>query len=238
MSFIEVRNVEKKYVDASGDIYALRRVSFELEEGEFLMVMGPSGSGKSTLLSVIAGINRPTAGQVVIDGIDIYALPANRLANFRRLYSGFVFQEYHLIPYLSALENVMIPLLIDEKPAAARKKAAEALEMVGLGDKLRRLPQELSGGERARVGIARALVVDPEIILADEPTGNLDTETGAEVMEIFSRINRTGKTILMVTHNPELVRYGSSLLKIRDGRIESHGKLEKHELIAADGSDA
>jgi len=222
MSFVVVRDVSKVYRadGAAAETRVLSGVNAELREGEFVSLMGPSGSGKSTLLTVIGAMNRPSSGRLVVDGIDVYALSEERRADFRREYLGFVFQQHHLLPYLTAAENVMLPLAIQAMPAREKRERARAmLEKVGLGDKAARLPSQLSGGEQGRLAIARAIVNEPPLLLADEPTGTLDTRTGDEVMRVFLDLNAAGQTIFMVTHNPENAALGHRVLHIRDGRL-------------------
>lgn len=221
MSLIKIQNLSKTYESREERVSALVDVNLYIEKGEFISVMGPSGSGKSTLLTIVGGLNHPTAGEVVVDEISIYQLPLERLADFRREYLGFIFQSFQLIPYLTVIENVMLPLSITERSNREQVKMAEAiLERIGLKGKERRLPDQLSGGEQERVAIARALVNDPPILLADEPTGNLDTRTGKEIMELFKWLNQEGQTIVMVTHNPENASFSSRTISLRDGRIE------------------
>jgi putative ABC transport system ATP-binding protein len=218
---IELEAVSKTYRADGVAVEALRDVSLTVDEGEFVALMGPSGSGKSTLLTVLGAMNPPTAGQVIIDGIEPYALAAERQADFRHEYVGFVFQQQHLVSYLTALENVMLPLSI--APQSRREKrrlALEALDQVGLSDKENRLPAQLSGGEQARVAVARALVNRPPLLLADEPTGNLDSATGARVLDLLTGLCRAGQTIVMVTHNREAADYAQRIVRLRDGAIE------------------
>ena len=220
MSFIIIENVTKAYQPngASSRTTVLRGISTEIEEGEFVALMGPSGSGKTTLLSIIGAMSQPTDGRVIIDGVDVYDLSEERRADFRREYLGFVFQQHHLLPYLTALENVMLPRVITKlNVKEKRMKAQTALERVGLGDKFDRLPNQLSGGEQGRVAIARALVNEPPLILADEPTGNLDSRTGDELISLLRSLNEQGQTILMVTHNPEAAAATHRVLEIHDG---------------------
>lgn len=220
MPFIIIENVTKAYQPngASSRTTVLRGISTEIEEGEFVALMGPSGSGKTTLLSIIGAMSQPTDGRVIIDGVDVYDLSEERRADFRREYLGFVFQQHHLLPYLTALENVMLPLVITKLNAQEKRmKAQTALERVGLGDKFDRLPSQLSGGEQGRVAIARALVNEPPLILADEPTGNLDSRTGDELVSLLRSLNEQGQTILMVTHNPEAAAATHRVLEIHDG---------------------
>lgn len=220
MSFITIENVTKTYQPngASSRATVLRDVSTEIEEGEFVALMGPSGSGKTTLLTIIGAMSQPTDGRVVIDEVDVYALSEERRADFRREYLGFVFQQHHLLPYLTALENVMLPLVITKLNAQEKRiKAQMALERMGLRDKFDRLPNQLSGGEQGRVAIARALVNEPPLLLADEPTGNLDSKTGDEIIGVLRALNEQGQTILMVTHNPEAAAATHRVLEIQDG---------------------
>jgi putative ABC transport system ATP-binding protein len=222
MSFIVIENVTKTYQPdgASSRTTVLRGVSAEIEEGEFVALVGPSGSGKTTLLVIIGAMSQPTGGRVLIDEIDVYDLPEEKRADFRREYLGFVFQQHHLLPYLTALENVMLPLVITKLSAKEKRmKAQMALERVGLSDKRDRLPNQLSGGEQGRVAIARALVNEPPLILADEPTGNLDSRTGDEIIDVLRSLNRQGQTILMVTHNPGAAAAAHRILEIQDGML-------------------
>ncbi len=222
MSLIELRNVAKEYRAGAGGTrtMALSGASLDVAEGEFIALMGPSGSGKSTLLSILGGLNPPTSGEVTIDTIPVYQLSQERLADFRREYIGFVFQQFQLIPYLTALENVMLPLVVTRKKQDEQRDLAEAvLTRVGLAGKYDRLPNQLSGGEQERVAIARAIVNDPPVLLADEPTGALDTRTSEEIMDLFRFLNQDGLTIVMVTHNRENARYVGKIVEIRDGSI-------------------
>ena len=220
MSLIEIKNLKKHYSSGDDVVEALRGVDITIEAGEFITIMGQSGSGKSTLLSVLGGMNHPTTGDVEMAGVKLYQLPGEKLADFRAQNLGFVFQSFHLIQYLTAIENVMLPLAIvkmkgSEKIAAARR----ALERVGLGTKLDRLPNQLSGGEQERVAIARAIVNNPHILLADEPTGNLDSKTSEEVMALFRELNDAGQTVVMVTHNPENGAYADRTIHLKDGMV-------------------
>lgn len=222
MSFIAVRNVSKTYQPAGGSIgvCVLSNVNVELREGEFVSLMGPSGSGKSTLLTIVGAMNRPTEGDVLIDGIDVYGLAEERRADFRREYLGFVFQQHHLMPYLNSLENVILPLATTDLAAKRkRERGMRMLERVGLDKLASRLPNQLSGGEQGRLAIARALINNPPLLLADEPTGTLDTRTGSEVMQVFMELNAHGQTIFMVTHNPENAAMAHRAINIRDGRL-------------------
>lgn len=222
MSFISVKNISKVY-QTNGDDTAVRvlaDINVELEEGEFVSLMGPSGSGKTTLLTIIGAMNQPSTGQVLVDDIDVYGLSDERRADFRREYLGFVFQQHHLMPYLNALENVMLPLVTSKTSAKEKRiRALAVLQKVGLESKAARLPNQLSGGEQGRLAIARALINEPPLILADEPTGTLDSKTGIEIMEVFQQLNAQGQTIFMVTHNPENAALGHRTINIRDGSI-------------------
>ena len=220
MALIEIKNVKKQYSSGGDVVEALRGIDVSIETGEFITIMGQSGSGKSNLLSVLGGMNHPTTGEVEMAGVNIYQLPGERLADFRAHSLGFVFQSFHLISYLTAIENVMLPLAIVKMSTGAKKTAArKSLERVGLGSKLDRLPNQLSGGEQERVAIARAIVNNPHILLADGPTGNLDSKTSEEVMALFRELNDAGQTVVMVTHNPENGAYSDRTINLRDGMV-------------------
>jgi putative ABC transport system ATP-binding protein len=222
MSLLGVENVVKTYVSGTDQVHALNGMSLDIEQGESVAVMGPSGSGKSTLLAVLGGLAHPTQGRVIADDIDIYSLSPEQLADFRREYLGFVFQSFQLIPYLTVVENVMVPLVVTDYTTKRHlEMAMTILERVGLKDKTKRLPDELSGGEQERAAIARALVNEPPIILADEPTGNLDTSTSEEILKLFQSLNADGQTIIMVTHNPENMKYVQRCIRLRDGKVET-----------------
>ncbi|HEX8723704.1 MAG TPA: ABC transporter ATP-binding protein [Pyrinomonadaceae bacterium] len=236
MSFIEVENVGKVYRGGAGapETRVLEGISFRVSEGEFVALTGPSGSGKTTLLTVVGAMNRPTEGRVVVDGIDVYALSEERRADFRREYLGFVFQQHHLMPYLSAVENASLPLATVRAPSRQKRERAMAvLEKVGLADKAARLPNQLSGGEQGRLAIARAIVNEPPLLLADEPTGALDTRTGEEVMRVLLDLNARGQTVLLVTHNPETAARAGGILRIRDGRAPAVSFDGRHIRAAA-----
>ena len=220
---IITENLTEEYLLGKVVVPALRGVNLKIKRGEFAVIMGPSGSGKSTLLNLIGGLQKPTGGRVLINGIDLSTLNENQLAIFRRKNVGFVFQAYNLIPTLTAIENVELPMIFYNIPPNERKRRAEKLlHSLGLGDRLHHRPSELSGGEQQRVSIARALANNPEIILADEPTGNLDTKTGRRIMDEIVKVNRDfGKTIVMVTHDPEVAHFGDRIIHIRDGKIEN-----------------
>ncbi len=211
----------KTFPGDGAPVHALRGLDLTVREGTFLGVMGQSGSGKSTFLSILGGLSHPTDGSVKVDGIELYKLPGERLADFRREYLGFVFQSFNLVPYLTALENVTLPLAVKRMPGAEkRERAARVLEKVGLTERAGHLPGKLSGGEQERVAIARALVNEPPLILADEPTGALDSDTTVEIMDLFARLHGEGITIVMVTHNPEIQRYFDRIIVLRDGVVD------------------
>lgn len=228
MSYIVAENLSKKYGSGDSTVTAVAEISFKIESGEFVGIMGESGAGKSTLLSLMGAMNSPTSGRYLVDDIDIYALTQEQQADFRREFLGFVFQSFHLIPYLTVLENVMLPLTTlklgrKKKQAMAR----QALAKVGLEEKINRLPSQISGGEKERAAIARAIVNNPPIILADEPTGNLDTKTSQEVMEQIRMLNRNGITIVMVTHSTECAEYAQRVISLRDGKVVPDDKTVK-----------
>lgn len=222
MNLIEIERLNKTYISGDERVIALCDLNLKIEKGEFISIMGPSGSGKSTLLTILGGLNHPTEGEVIIDEIPIYKLSIEKLADFRREYLGFVFQSFQLIPYLTVLENVMLPLAITERSNKEQiEMAEEILRKVGMNGKEKRLPDKLSGGEQERVAIARALVNSPPILLADEPTGNLDSKTGKEIMELFKSLNEEGQTIIMVTHNQDNTKFSSRTIFLKDGKIEN-----------------
>jgi putative ABC transport system ATP-binding protein len=218
---ITLQDVSKTYEAGGLPVEALRDIGLDVAEGAFVALMGPSGSGKSTLLSILGAMNPPTAGAVTIDGIDPYRLPAERQADFRHEYVGFIFQQYHLLPYLTVLENAMLPLAISSQPGEEKyARSMEILAKVGLKGKENRLPSQLSGGEQARVSIARALVNQPPLLLADEPTGNLDSVTGDLVMGLLNDLHASGQTIVMVTHDREAAQHAERIVRLRDGQLE------------------
>jgi len=217
---IEVEGVTKVYRMGPVDVHALRGVGFTVRRGEFVVVRGPSGSGKSTLLNILGCLDRPTSGSYRLEGQAVGRLGDRTLARTRNCRIGFVFQTFNLLPRLSALGNVMLPLVYGHgQRRVRRERARAALEAVGLGDRLNHRPNELSGGERQRVAIARAMVTDPAILLADEPTGNLDSVTGQEVMALLSNLHAQGRTIILVTHDAEVARYAQRTLWMQDGRL-------------------
>ena len=209
-------------------VHALDGLDVDIESGEFVAVMGPCGSGKSTLLYLLGGLDRPTDGRIWVEGRDIAALDENALAAYRMRDIGFIFQAFHLIPTMTALENVMFPMLFAQVPAERRQaRATELLERVGLGERLHHKPTELSGGQQQRVAIARALANDPPLILADEPTGNLDSHSGAEIMRLLTHLHREeGRTVIIVSHDPTVTDYATRALHLRDGRIDGDMKKE------------
>ncbi len=218
MKLIEADHIMKQYGKGEAMVTALREANFTVDEGEFVAIMGESGSGKSTLLSIIGTLNTPTSGKLTMDNTDVYALGQDKRADFRRESIGFVFQNFHLIPYLTLAENVMLPLAtVKKKRTRKRALALEALDKVGLSEKAGRLPSQISGGEQERVAIARAIVNRPPILLADEPTGNLDSKTGWEIMGLLKTLNDDVMTIIMVTHNPEYAAHAHRVLRVTDG---------------------
>ena len=223
---IAVHELTKTYAMEGAPVHALRDVTLEIRRGEFMSVIGPSGSGKSTLMHILGCLDQPTSGRYLLEGRDVSRLPDDDLSAIRNRKIGFVFQGFNLLPRTSALENVELPLLYvpDAKvaPAERRRRAEKALAAVGLGDRVGHHPNQLSGGQQQRVAIARALLNDPSILLADEPTGNLDSETSVEVMDIFQRLNEErGLTIVLITHEPQIAEYASRIVRFRDGRVVS-----------------
>ena len=232
---IRIDRVVKTYQTGDILVHALRGLSLTIHRGEFVAIMGPSGSGKSTLMNMIGCLDRPTKGKYFLEGVDVSTMGRAQLADVRNQRVGFVFQSFNLVSRTSALENVELPLLYAGVSSAERKRRArEALAIVGLSDRERNMPNQLSGGQQQRVALARALVNNPSIILADEPTGALDTRTSVEVMEIFQRLNRERRlTVIIVTHEPDIALYAERVILVRDGRIASDEEV-KNRLIAAD----
>jgi putative ABC transport system ATP-binding protein len=222
---IRLDNVTRVYGEGEGGVRALAGVTLELPAGAFVTVSGTSGSGKTTLLNIIGGLDTGYSGAVEVDGWRLAELDDRRLSEYRRRTVGFVFQHFHLLEHFDSLHNVALPALFgDEGNASALRRAAELLEMVGLGDKLHRRPSELSGGQKQRVAIARALFHRPKILLADEPTGNLDTRTGGQIIELFESLNRQGLTVVVVTHEQFLFKHHSHFVRLEDGRIAENGR--------------
>jgi putative ABC transport system ATP-binding protein len=220
-AIIQATDLKKTYLLGKVSVEALRGVNLTVEEGDFLSILGPSGSGKSTLMNLIGALDKPTAGTLQINGVNISTLSDNKLADFRRSI-GFVFQFFNLIPRFSALDNVELPLSIaDVKKSERKKRAEELLEMVGLKDRLNHKPSELSGGQQQRVAIARALANNPRFLLLDEPTGNIDSKTASEIMDLFKKLNDDGMTIIMVTHDQHLAREAKKTAQMLDGVITS-----------------
>lgn len=215
---LEIKNISKTYGQGTAKVVALSDVSFCVDEGDFIAIMGPSGSGKSTLLNVIGGLDRPSSGEVVLDGERIDNLDENDFVDIRRNKIAYVFQQYHLLPSLTALENVMLPIAFCGL-GEGDEKGLEILKEVGLGGRTEHKPSQLSGGEQQRVAIARALVNSPSLILADEPTGNMDQKTGEEILGLFKQLNKDGRSIIMVTHNPDIAQHARATIVLQDGRI-------------------
>jgi putative ABC transport system ATP-binding protein len=230
---IQIEKLKKVYQVGDQEIHALREVQLDIAVGDFVAIMGPSGSGKSTMMNVIGCLDLPTSGQFYLDGYSILDAREDELAIIRNQKIGFVFQKFHLLPRATALENVELPMIYAGVPAKERHlRAMEALNSVGLGDRMNNKPNELSGGQQQRVSIARALVNNPVILLADEPTGALDSKTSVEIMGIFQRLNDQGKTVVLVTHDQEVAEYAKRLIHFRDGRIEEDQPVEKRRMAA------
>jgi putative ABC transport system ATP-binding protein len=217
---IELKNVSRTYIQGSRKIHALRDITLSIKSGEFLAVMGPSGSGKSTLLNLIGGLDQPSSGEIFIDKRPLHGISDDELTLIRRRRVGFIFQFFNLLPILTAAENVGLPLLLDGIPFSRVKPKAESLlNKVGLAERIEHRPEQLSGGEMQRVAIARALVTDPAVLLADEPTGNLDSRTSGEIFDLLKGLHREGQTIVMVTHDSKAAMYGTRMITLRDGSI-------------------
>ncbi|HOJ99357.1 MAG TPA: ABC transporter ATP-binding protein [Termitinemataceae bacterium] len=221
MAIIEMQGIQRFYIMGDIVVKALRGIDLVVEEGEFVAIMGPSGSGKSTLMNILGCLDKPTAGTYLLDGVDTSQAGPDEFADIRNNKIGFVFQGFNLLPRTSALENVELPLFYDRSGCKidARARARAVLEEVGLGSRLDHMPSQLSGGQQQRVAIARAMVKDPAFILADEPTGNLDSEMSLEIMALFQELNNRGKTIVMVTHEPDIASYTRRIITMRDGMI-------------------
>ncbi len=228
-TLISLRGVSKSYRRGAQTVPVLSAISIDIAEGEFLALMGPSGSGKSTLLNLVAGIDRPDAGQLVVAGTDIGRLPESALADWRASHVGFIFQFYNLMPVLTALENVELPLLLTRLSRRERRQRAEiALDLVGLADRMEHVPAELSGGQQQRVAIARALITDPTLVVADEPTGDLDRESAGEILGLMQRLNRElGKTIIMVTHDQRAAGYAHAIMHLEKGELSGREEVRQ-----------
>jgi putative ABC transport system ATP-binding protein len=230
MSVIELNGITRIYDTGTVKVEALRGIDMKVKKGEFLSIMGASGSGKSTLMNILGCLDRPTAGSYYLNGNDVSKLNKRTLASLRNQTLGFVFQSFHLLPRTTALENVELPLLYREEELSWKEihnRAREALEIVGLGDRTDHTPNELSGGQKQRVAIARALVTRPDVLFADEPTGNLDSRTSLEIIDIIQQLNDEGLTILLVTHEPDIARFSERIITLRDGLIRSDRESEK-----------
>ena len=233
---ISVQDLKKTYIMGTTEVHALKSITMDILSNEYVALMGPSGSGKSTLMNLLGCLDTPTAGEYVLNGTNVSTMVDSELAEVRNKEIGFVFQTFNLLPRLSALENVALPLVYAGTSKSKRlARAEEVLEEVGLGDRIDHRPNELSGGQRQRVAIARALVNSPSIILADEPTGNLDTKTSIEIMTIFERIHKAGNTIILVTHEPDIASHAHRIVRLRDGLVESD-KLNDHIVNVDDPS--
>lgn len=231
---IEITDLKKRYQMGSEVVWALDGISLKIERGEYIAIMGPSGSGKSTLMNMLGCLDTPTSGHYLLNGQDVSQYVDDELAEIRNREIGFVFQTFNLLPRVDCLRNAELPLIYAGMPRAERReRAAEALRNVGLGDRMDHRPNELSGGQRQRVATARALVNNPSLILADEPTGNLDTETGHDIMLLFESLYRQGNTLLVVTHEEDIAHHARRILRLRDGKLEQDVRVESPELADA-----
>ena len=219
---IQLQGLSKKYGQGSYEMFALADFSLSIKSGDFVAIMGPSGSGKSTLMHILGLLDRPTSGEYILENQPVNNLTENKLANLRNQKMGFIFQSFNLLPRTSALDNVQLPLLYRNISSRQRRELAmQALKQVGLASKANSAPNQLSGGEQQRVAVARALAPDPQIIFADEPTGNLDTKNSVEIMNILSNLNKSGKTVILVTHEEDIAKFAKRTIKLRDGKLES-----------------
>jgi putative ABC transport system ATP-binding protein len=216
---IEINDLSKMYVKDNQEVSVLKDICLTIHEGEFISIMAPSGMGKSTLLNILGCLDKPTSGTYTLDGVSVEGMDDDELSRIRNEKMGFVFQSFHLLPRMKAWENVTLPLIYSDTNANMKEKAIAALNEVGLGDRVEHLPRELSGGQQQRVAIARALINDPRIIFADEPTGNLDSTSGMEVMKIFKELHRNGRTLVIVTHDMEIALQSDRIIEMKDGRI-------------------
>src|SRR5687767_7654291 len=233
VTLIKLQNISKRYQMGEETIHALRDISLEIERGEYVAIMGPSGSGKSTLMNLIGCLDSPSSGKYELNGTDVSEMDDNALAEVRNREIGFVFQTFNLLPRSHALHNVELPLIYASMDVDVRRELArEALANVGLADRMFHRPNELSGGQRQRVAVARALVNKPSILLADEPTGNLDSKTGFEIMALFEELSRQGNTIILVTHEEEIARHARRIIRIRDGLIAADERLPAADVAA------
>ncbi|MCC5940515.1 MAG: ABC transporter ATP-binding protein [Balneolaceae bacterium] len=236
MAIVQLKGITRVYKSGSLAVEALRGIDLQIAEGNFVSIMGASGSGKSTLMNILGCLDKPTEGSYNLGGEDVSTFDKSRLAKIRNRMLGFVFQSFHLLPRTSALENVELPLLYSDDNLSWKeihKRAREALEIVGLGDRTDHNPNELSGGQQQRVAIARALVSNPKILLADEPTGNLDSRTTLEIVELFQKLNKGGLTIIMVTHEPDIARFSNRIITLRDGLMSSDKTIEPLNALQA-----
>jgi putative ABC transport system ATP-binding protein len=231
-SMISLRGITKVYRMGENVVEALKGVDIEVEEGEFIAIMGASGSGKSTLMNVIGCLDLPTAGTYLLDGVDVRKLNDTQLATIRNRKIGFVFQSFNLIPRSSALHNVEMPLIYANENRDRRRRALEALDRVGLSDRAAHQPSELSGGQQQRVAIARALVTEPAILLADEPTGNLDSTSSIEIMRLLTELNEQGRTVVLITHEPDIAGFAKRVVRLRDGLVLSDVRQVPHPVTA------